>query len=222
MTFGIRRLRLRRVRRKVYPDVPSAPHASPFLNVSQPASDGQSLVEFALVVPFLLILLLTVADFGRYFAAAISVESIARTAAEVAAQEYVRAGAIDHSTIHGYAWQSVCNEGQTLPNVMYSSPTTECSGIPTLVCVHDGVDPMCSTPYNASGGVPAQCTAITPDPITNAMSGEGAGLVFVEVRVCYRFSTIFGFSIPFVGGSLESLSGDFYIQRTRTFTVANY
>ncbi len=46
---------------------------------------GQSLVEFALVLPLLLILLLGVADFGRVFAAGITLEAAARNASEVVA-----------------------------------------------------------------------------------------------------------------------------------------
>ena len=184
-------------------------------------SAGQSVAEFALVVPFLLIILLTVADFGRYFAASLNVESIARTAAEVSAQEYLRAGTPNYTVIHGYAWQSVCDEAKGLANVSYNGPATECDGIPTLVCVHDGLDSACATPYNVGGGVPPECTVIS-DPISNAQTGGSELSKYVEVRVCYRFSTVFGFSIPFLGGSLDTLSGNFYIQKIRTFTVADY
>ncbi len=184
-------------------------------------SRGQSVTEFALIVPFLLIILLTVADFGRYFAASLNVESIARAAAEVSAQEYVRAAPPDYAAIHGHAWESVCDEAKGLANVTYNGPATECVGIPTLVCVHDGTDPNCATPYNAGGGVPAECSVIA-DPISNAQTGGSELSKYVEVRVCYRFSTVFGFSIPFLGGSLDTLSGNFYIQKIRTFTVADY
>ena len=191
------------------------------LGATHGRSAGQSVAEFALVVPFLLIILLTVADFGRYFAASLNVESIARTAAEVSAQEYLRAGTTNYAAIHGYAWQSVCDEAKGLANVTYNGPATECDGIPTLVCVHDGVDPSCSTAYNAGSGVPAACTVIS-DPISNAQTGGTELSKYVEVRVCYRFNTVFGFSIPFLGGDLTTLSGNFYVQKVRTFTVADY
>ena len=48
------------------------------------------MVEFALLLPMLLVLLLGVADFGRVFTAGITVEAAARNAAEVVAQEYLR------------------------------------------------------------------------------------------------------------------------------------
>ena len=183
---------------------------------------GQSLTEFALVIPFLLIILLTAADFGRYFAAAIRLESTARTAAEIAAQEYLRAAApTDYAAVHGYAWQSVCDEADGLANVTYNGPATECAGVPTLVCVHDGIDDICDTRYNAASGVPAECTALA-DPISNAQTGGTETSRYVEVRVCYRFNTILSVQIPFIGGVLAPLAGDFYIQKVRTFTVADY
>ena len=46
---------------------------------------GQSLVEFALVLPMLLVLLLGIADFGRVFAAGIILEAASRNGAEAAA-----------------------------------------------------------------------------------------------------------------------------------------
>lgn len=207
---------------------PSRPRLAVRVSAQGPGSSnrrsrGQSVTEFALVVPFLLIILLTVADFGRYFAASLNVESIARTAAEVSAQQanFPLGTPPNWAGIHDRAWQSVCNEAKGLANVTYNGPATQCDGIPTLVCVHDGLDPICSTSYNAGGGVPAECSVIT-DPVSNAQTGGSELSKYVEVRVCYRFSTVFGFSIPFLGGSLDTLSGNFYIQKIRTFTVADY
>ncbi|HET8787105.1 MAG TPA: TadE/TadG family type IV pilus assembly protein, partial [Candidatus Limnocylindrales bacterium] len=46
---------------------------------------GQSVVEFALVVPVLLLIVIAVADFGRLYNAAVAVESAAREAADYGA-----------------------------------------------------------------------------------------------------------------------------------------
>src|SRR5688500_12773484 len=51
---------------------------------------GQSFVEFALVLPRLIVLFLGIADFGRVFHAGIVIESASRNAAESAAQEYLQ------------------------------------------------------------------------------------------------------------------------------------
>jgi hypothetical protein len=196
--------------------------------VTRSSPSGQSVTEFALVVPILLLILLTVSDFGRYFAASISLESMARTAAEVAAQEFVQEYAADplatpsYALIHKTAWQSVCDEGHDLPNMTPGSGGNECSDLPTMVCVHDGVDPTCGAVYNDGGSLPpAQCGALQPGAAP-APTRDSQAHVYVEVRVCYRFSSFFQLTIPFFDISLTPLSGDFYIERARQFTVADY
>jgi TadE-like protein len=192
---------------------------------------GQALVEFTLVLPILLVLLLVVGDFARLFATGIAVESAARDAAEVAAQEYLRnppapigspiptpGNLTYYDTIHGYAIETVCKELSGLPNAGYASG--KCNGIPTLVCVHDGADPGC-TGISPLGATPApQCASFSSGALpSNAQAGGTETSRYVEVRVCYRFSTILnvsniaGIPLPF---------GDFYLDRSRVFTVADY
>lgn len=197
---------------------------------------GQSLVELTLVLPILLFLVITIGDFGRLFAASITVESAARTAAETAAAEYLRepganptppdpptVTAAGYARVHRYAWQSVCDEASSLPNASPGAGGGECADLPTVVCVHDGLDPDCAAAYSVGGGIPASCTALAPGARpTNAQTGGTEPSRYVEVRVCYRFSTFFQFNIPFVGGTLSPLGGSFYIERVRTFTVADY
>jgi hypothetical protein len=192
---------------------------------------GQSLVEFALVMPIMLVVLLTVADFGRLFASALTVESAARTAAEVAANEYQREmlalaptplSDADYARIHQSAWQSICNEAGGLPGVTTASGS-QCSGLPTVVCVHDGADTHCGDSYNDSAGIPSGCPTLDPGGRpSNTQSGGSETSKYVEVRICYRFNTLFNPVIPFVGGSLTPLGGYFDLERTRTFTVVDY
>ena len=189
---------------------------------SDSRSRGQSLVEFTMVLPIMLIILLTVGDFGRLFAAGITVESAARNAAEVAAAEYNRAvllPSIDYAAVHKAAWSSVCDEASKLPNAAPGSGGSECDRLPTMVCVHDMADPTCGTVYNDASGVPAACPGITAGA-SNSMTGSESK--FVEVRVCYRFNTIFEMTIPSLGGPMQALGGDFFIERARVFSVADY
>lgn len=182
---------------------------------------GQSMVEFGLVLPIMLVILLVVADFGRLFAAGITVESAARNAAEVAAAEYDQAlllPSVDHAAIHRGAWSSVCDEASSLPNAAPGGGG-ECSGLPTLVCVHDGADPGCGSVYNEGSGIPAGCPTVAGGA-TSGMNGSESR--YVEVVVCYRFSTLLSITLPTVGGPLASLGGDFFIERGRVFAVADY
>lgn len=186
---------------------------------------GQSLAEFTITAPLLIILLLTVSDFSRYFATAVTIESMARNAAEVAAQQYVQQVADgttpkNYGLVHQMAWQSVCDEGRDLPNATPGSGGGPCDGLPTMVCVHDGGDNTCGTTYNHSTPVPANCTLFQGTAPTPTLDSQGHA--YVEVRVCYRFSTFFPIVLPFFGTDLAAISGDFFIERGRHFTVADY
>ncbi len=195
-------------------------------------SGGQSLVEFVLIVPILLIILVTVADFARYFATGITAESAARNAAEIVAEDYRRnpPGPLSspapqpgndayYDALHALAASTVCDAMGSLPN---SGGAGSCPSIPVVVCVHDGADPHCPNEVHRNA-VPAECAATTTPPATNVQTGGSEDSRYVEVRLCYRFSTILGFSgVPLLTAFLPFLQGDFYILRTRTFTVADY
>jgi hypothetical protein len=185
-------------------------------------------------MPFLMVFLLTIADFGRVFQAGIMIESAARTAAETASAAYLREaqrvapGPVTmsgYASVHQSAWQSVCDEAASLPNATPGSGGGQCIGLPTVVCVHDGADPLCADAYNAGGGIPAGCPALGAGsrPTNTQLPESGSNTwPYVEVRVCYRFSALLRVDIPFVGGTLSPLGGDFFIERARTFSVANY
>lgn len=185
---------------------------------------GQSLVEFALVLPMLLVLLLGIADFGRVFHAGIVMESAARNAAEVAAQEYLQirrapdpATSGDFDRIRAQAEAAVCEEGKLLPG-----GGGACSVVHAAICIHD--DPAELVNYGSgcgagSSGAPADCTELHSSWPSLWSTGK---LGTVEVRACYRFDTIVPMAdlrLPF-GNGLSI--GSIWLQRDRAFTVADY
>jgi hypothetical protein len=189
---------------------------------------GQSLVEFALVLPMLLVLLLGIADFGRVFAAGITLEASARNAAETAAQEFLQVrrqgvpltGA-DFDRIHAAAQSSVCEEAHRLPNTVGSGGT--CSMPVAAVCIHDSsleLSDYGSRCGQGASAAPEECTLLHDAwPATEPATDQ---LPWVEVRVCYRFTTLFNLQdlqLPFGWGLTL---GDMWLQRDRSFTVADY
>lgn len=190
---------------------------------------GQSMVEFALVLPMLLVLLLGVADFGRVFAAGITVEAAARNAAEAAAQEYLqlvrnKPGGVlataDYAHLHDVALDAACNEARTLPNRAEGGGL--CSMPATAVCIHDGADPYCGSEADTSL---TECSELN-QAWSNANLAPAAGgrppLPHVEVVVCYRFTTLVNLenlSLPF-GWGLSV--GAIHLEKNRSFTVADY
>lgn len=201
------------------------------LNRRRSTSDsrpGQSLVEFSLLLPVLLVILLGVADFGRVVQAGIVMESAAGAAAEAGAVEYLRevvredpTFTPDYGQIREVAAQVACREANRLAN---SEP--DCPDWPIIrVCVHDDAAgdpdcggagsvgaaaipdgcPMLEEAWSAASNLPVAATDANPDP-------RGA---YVEVRTCYRFTTI----LP-VNEFLPI--GEVFLQRQSTFTVADY
>ena len=195
---------------------------------------GQSLVEFALVLPLLLVFLLGVADFGRVFTASIALEAAARNGAEAAAQEYLqlsnKQGGVlspaDYVALHKVARDAVCAEAEPLPNKVVVSGN--CTMPLTAVCVHDGVDPGCGSEADPSV---TQCTLASGTGVNNLWNHNNYGpafgspptaLPYVEVRLCYRFTTLLylgTMKLPF-GWSISL--GDVWLQRDREFAVAKY
>lgn len=191
---------------------------------------GQSVVEFALVVPILLILLVGIADFGRVFNSSVVLEAASRDAAEHSAQKYLAnppgdsalnpnqrlsssLGAPDpayYTAIRDEAARVACAEMQGQTNTDYSGGI--CATWPVVaVCVHDGADPACGATASGFATVPAECGGLAA-PWSNAVTGNGER--WVEVRTCYRFTSI-------LRAPIFSF-GDIYLQRNRSFPIACY
>jgi hypothetical protein len=189
---------------------------------TRPRHAGQSLVEFGLIVPILFILIIGVADLGRIFAAGVVLEAAARNAAELAANDYLSRppGPLDlpapnppdptyYDALHLKVARAVCAEARGLPNTNWLSG--DCPGMPlVLVCIHDSADPSCGA--EAFGAtVPPECSGFATPP-TNTQSGSPAR--YVEVRVCYRFTSI-------TNTTFMSF-GTVHLERHRSFTIPCY
>jgi hypothetical protein len=216
----------------------SDPVLSPSGRSSSASQRGQSFVEFALVLPMLIVLFIGIADFGRVFQAGINIEAIARNAAEVVAGD-TRMGELKepgcdatcrsalYNQLHQLAADAACDEAQRL------AATTDvdgsCAGLLVVgACIHDlqtmtnlgaaAGDPSCG--LVTGGTVPAGCTEIINDPWNSTQPGASDGtepmLRYVEVRVCYRFTPIYEhIELPIV----SVMADEIYLQRTRTFSV---
>jgi hypothetical protein len=177
------------------------------------------MVEFALILPILLVMLIGIADLGRVFTAGIVVEGAARDGAEIGARSYLKENPAGPPTpgsyyqnLHLRVAKAVCAEIKNLPGTTFDSVTGECPSMPVTVCVHDGVDDACGIQTFAASPAP-ECTVFFP-PATNAIPASGETSSFVEVRVCYKFTSIT--QSPFFS------FGTIFLQQARTFTVANY
>lgn len=186
------------------------------------------------MLPMLLVLLLGIVDFGRVFSAGITLEAAARNAAEAAAQEYVQLtrsnpgaglGSSDYARLHDLAIAVACRESKVLAqNETFGGG---CARTGVAVCVHDTAA-MDNCGAEASLA-PSECTAMAnwiPGIEGGASSAIGSLSVgpvpHVEVRLCYRFTTLVNLSnlrLPF-GWGLSI--GDIWLQKDRQFAAACY
>jgi hypothetical protein len=183
------------------------------------------MVEFALVLPILLVLLVGLTDLGRVFAAGLVVESAARNAAEKGAQQYVaqapgplnapapNGNGAYYAAIDSVVAKAACSESAELPNTDIDASDQTCKNWPVIrVCIHDGVDPQCGLPISGfAAGIPSQCADMNA---SWSNSQNGSSERWVEVRVCYRFTSI-------VNGAILNL-GDVYLERRRQFVIPCY
>ena len=195
----------------------------------------------------LLVLLLGIADFGRVFAAGVTLEAATRNGAEAAALERLRGGppatpgdSTYYDRLHLIAARAACAESRSLPNSTYvpddpaTSTTNEEScpsnfadgdaandGPAVAVCVRDDTagagDPSC-------GSVAPWVSGSVPPECSgmgggwSSSSGGMQGSHAVEVRTCYHFTTLMNLHLALPFGWSISL-GDVWLQDSRVFVV---
>ncbi len=199
------------------------------------------MVEFGLVVPILLMLLIAIADFSRVFSVGIALEAAARDAAEAAANEYLAnpppsrtppcadaapnlacpADSTDpayYLALHDYAAGVVCDELRSLRETTFDSVTETCQGGAADTRPNMPVVVVC-----VHDGADTACASEAnpggegiPAGCSDLVGGStnyqsGTSKRWVEVQTCYHFKSIL--ELP-----LFSL-GNVWIQRTRTFTI---
>ena len=191
-----------------------------------PAPRGQAFVEFALVLPMLLVLLLGIADFGRVFSAGIALEAAARDAAEVGALERLRnkpptdptTHPAYYENLHAIAAETGCDEMEVVPAPRDHQAGPDCPELSAIrVCVHDDVDVKCGQPIPGfDGSVPPGCDELSS--AASNLSGGEIGGYWVEVQVCYQFTTLFNLNLSLPMDTGLNL-GEIYLQRSRSFVV---
>lgn len=154
---------------------------------------GQSVVEFALVAPILLFLVIAIADFGRLYTAAVAIESAAREAADYGAFDAAHWSSSTPSNISttlAEMQKRACTAaaGSHLEGYSGASDNSTCSN-PSFSCSLEwgGSSVDCASSGGMVGG--NDCSAIGAQPKTTEACT-------VHVRLDYDFRMILGL-VPF-------------------------
>jgi Flp pilus assembly protein TadG len=197
---------------------------------------GQSLVEFALVLPLLLILIVNIVNFAGFFYAFIAVANASRSASDYAVMGSIAYSGTDvisgaaeadlsaPATASGTTGvQLVANmlatDMQSLPNstsinvrLCYLDQTT--SATACNVCTNNGTSPTMSC---SSGSGPFATSSISDNT-----TGEGSQYTMTWVDVNYTYNPIvpLGFAFPGLGLGL-TLPSNLVLHRQSVFRVLN-
>jgi hypothetical protein len=154
---------------------------------------GQSVVEFALVVPILLLVVVAIADFGRLYNAGVAVDSAAREAADFGAFDADQWSSTSPSNITATLAameQRACTAamGSHLEGYAGAGDGSTCSN-PSFSCALEWSGS--SVPCASSGGLVGMhdCSAIAIQP-------KSVEACTVHVRLDYEFRVILGL-VPF-------------------------
>ncbi len=154
-------------------------------------TDGQSIVEFALIFPVMLFLLVGVADFGRMYTSAVAIESATREAADYGAFQTNRWDTTNAATTLGEMQRRACvaAAGSHLQDYVATDVDNKTCSNPSFQCWLEvsGVTQDCSSGGTIGG---TDCAAtVTEPPCT------------VHVRLEFDFRTIL--QMPFVPGTIH-------------------
>ena len=174
-------------------------------------SNGQSLVEFALVLPILIFILLGVVDLSRVFTSIISVESAAREAADFGSWQSTSwsglPGDTDSNidkTLQGMTSRA-CVASRNLSDFVGS--TTDCTNPKIEV---DVLDEHGNSARDANGAVTSECD-----------SASRATPCRVEVELTYTFDLIVPVGMDFFGSRL-GLPQQVTFTRTSIFAMSDF
>ena len=177
----------------------------PTLALSRPEardnSRGQALVEFALVLPIVLILVLAIVDFARLYTTMFTVESAAREAADFGAFHWFNWA--DPGTVaitEAEMARRACVAASNLPD--FADPDGTCTTNPTF-----------SYTLDPPPGAPGVDCAVKPDP--------GADPCRVTVTLDYDFHLFAPINVQLFGVQL-GLPNTLSFSRTSVFALSDF
>jgi Flp pilus assembly protein TadG len=171
-------------------------------------SRGQSVVEFALVLPIMVILLLAIVDFARIYTTAMSVESAAREAADFGTSFGAEKWDATNSPTTLQDMQTrACVAASTLPDYEGDDPT-----LPAVTCTNPSFE-SCVTPAVGDPCEDLDFGDVCEDP-------DRPTPCAITVTLGYDFHLIAPFSID-VFGTNVGVPNTVNFERDSTFAITD-
>jgi hypothetical protein len=164
---------------------------------------GQSIAEFAVILPVILLLLVAIADLGRLYTSVVAVESAAREAADFGAFQDDNWAAVNIGTTLEGMERRACTAaaGSHLQDYESTDPDDKTCTNPSFVCLleRNGASTDCASSGGFTNGV--DCSDATTEPPCT-----------VHVRMDYQFHLIL---------AIPPLPSTIAISRDSYFRISN-
>ena len=146
---------------------------------------GQAIVEFTIVLPVLLLLLLAIGDFARLYTTAITVESAVREGADFggfSAANWITTGSspTNYDKTMTEIEHRVCQAASTLPDYVSSDPMNMTCTNPTVtiqVLNPSSLSPDCSLSPVPTGSLPCMVHVTADYSFRPFFGGIGIGII---------------------------------------------
>jgi hypothetical protein len=181
---------------------PTADPERPMMPVQDTDSRGQSLVEFTLLLPIALMLLLGVADLARVYTTMITVESAAREAADFGAYGSDNWSELNRGRTIQAMTTRACVASQHL--IDWEGPTTDCQ--------NPKVDIKLLLPNDDPAGPTSQCE----------LADRPGGPCKVQVDLEYRFELIVPVGLDLKNGDRFGLPQSLVFSRRSVFATSDF
>jgi TadE-like protein len=190
---------------------------------------GQSLVEFALMLPLLLILIVNIVNFAGFFYAFIEVANASRSAGDYAI--------MDHAAYSGTDAGGAALADLTAPNAQQVANMlgTDMLALPNRTSINvrlcqlepsdgSGTPASCNVCNNSAGTGTMSCSSgsgsFTTNPSPDTSTGEGASCTLRWVDVSYTYNAFIplGFNFPGLGFGV-TLPNNLVLHRQSVYRV---
>lgn len=198
---------------------------------------GQALVEFALMLPLMLILIVNIVNFAGFFYAFIVVGNASRSAGDYTIMGSIAYSGTDASGASAPALKAPSDNGnsgaQLVANMLGSDMLSlkNRSSITVRVCrlnpsSADISNATCNVCNNSAGTGTMSCSsgsgAFTANPVPDTSTGEGSNYTLTWVDVSYTYNPFIPVGLTFPGmGFGVTLPSNLVLHRQAIYRVLN-
>jgi hypothetical protein len=198
---------------------------------------GQALVEFALMLPLLLILIANIVNFGGLFYAFVAVGNASRSAGDYTIMGSIAYSGTDLSGVSGPTLQAPSDLGSAGAQLVGNMLGTDMLALPNRSSIKVRLCELnpsnaaitkatCNVCDNSAGTGIMSCTSgsgsFTANPVPDTSTGEGSSYTLTWVDVSYTYNPFIplGFKFPGLGLGV-TLPSNLVIHRQSIYRVLN-